>query len=303
MRTHLIDNDITLFLNNSPEHFSNVIKKRNKTWRTALSDRGPFEQGFNFLDMILFQLADPSTTQEYSWSEIFEKLESLDFKFEPFHYFPNRDLFTNYHHAMALNYKELVTQLKNRDIPFEQNSFEEFIKNQKDSVEDSVADLLRTMSPIIDEILLSLKVDKAIKNLTQEAYEIHLINNPSKETKAEVTMMALILNTGVSFGGESIEDSIKKYQLEQSEKVKFILNYLDTQNISVERAVEMLYLFKPCGAIMIDFDRSNRNNNSLNSYFEAVRNGHPLPRKYFTTLQLELIDIIESKFNIKVFDN
>jgi len=301
MRTHLIDNDIILFLNNSPEHFSNLIKKRNKTWRTALSDRGPFEQGFNFLDMILFQVSH-STTQEYSWSEIFEKLESLDFKFEPFHYFPNIDLLTNYNPTIALNYKELVTQLKKRDVSFNQDSFEQFIKKQTAPMEDSVADLLRTMSPIIDDILLSLKVDNAIKSLIDDAYEIHLINNPSKGTKIEATMMASIINTSVNFGGESMDDNIKKYQLEQSKKVKFILNYLDNQNISVERSIEMLYLFKPCGAIMIDFNRYSLNH-SVHNYFEAVRNGQLLPRKYFTRLQLELIDIIESRFDVKVFDN
>ncbi len=118
MRTNLIENDIKLFLETTPDVFLSTIKKRIKTWQSA---RDGF--GRNFLDLLVYQLAIHHSKSANFWVDIFDKLDKLDFQFKSFHYFPNHELSERVTPMsspdMAFHQKELILGLIHRNVPFE----------------------------------------------------------------------------------------------------------------------------------------------------------------------------------------
>jgi hypothetical protein len=301
MRTHLIENDIKLFLESSPDVFSSTIKKRIKTWQTA-------EDGFgrNFLDLLVYQLAIHHEKSDHLWVEIFDKLDSLSFQFQAFHYFPDHELLGHYtdlrNPEIAFHSKQVLMGLIQRGIPFQQADLECFIKVYGNKMDDSLLALFKRLAPIDDVVLFS-EVKDTIKHLIDDAYEHAVIDNPSTASRFETAGIQSVLLMLESFGGDSVKNKLNSYLDGQQEKRTFILDYIDSANITQSDAIELLRCFKPCSSVMINLDRLTRSDrNHMLLYFEKVRNNQLIPKQYFTKLQLELMEALQQKFNVKILE-
>lgn len=299
MRTHLIENDIKLFLESAPDVFSSTIKKRIKTWQTA-------EDGFgrNFLDLLVYQLAIHHEKSDHLWVEIFDKLDSLSFQFQASHYFPDHELLEHYtdfrNPEMAFHSKQVLMGLIQRGIPFHQTDLERFIKAYGNKMDDSLLSLFNTLAPI-DSIVLFSKVKDTIKHLIDDAYEHAVIDNPSTASQFETAGIQSVLLMLESFGGDSVKNKLNSYLQGQQEKRTFILDYINSANITQSDAIELLRCFKPCSSVMINLDRLTRSGrNHMLLYFENVRNNQLIPKQYFTKLQLELMKALQQKFNVQI---
>ena len=301
VRTHLIENDIKLFLETTPDVFLSTIKKRIKTWQTA---RDGF--GRNFLDLLVYQLAIHHSKSANFWVDIFDKLDKLDFQFKSFHYFPTHELSERVTPMsspdMAFHQKELLLGLIHRNVPFEKKDLEVFIKSQHENIDESLMSILKTLSPI-DDILMFTLMKNNIKHLVDDVHEHSLIENPSVETQMEVSAIKSILSQFQMMNGDVEDDTLDNYLKLQAEKRASILSYLDSASLTKKQALELLREFHPCGSVMIDLDRrTNANYSQMLLYFDKVRKNHLLPRQYFTKLQLELMDVIQTKFNVQILE-
>lgn len=299
MRTHLIENDIKLFLESAPDVFSSTIKKRIKTWQTA-------EDGFgrNFLDLLVYQLAIHHEKSDHLWVGIFDKLDSLSFQFQASHYFPDHELLGHYtdlrNPEIAFHSKQVLMGLIQRGIPFQQADLECFIKVYGNKMDDSLLALFKRLAPIDDVVLFS-KVKDTIKHLIDDAYEHAVIDNPSTASQFETAGIQSVLLMLESFGGDSVKNKLNSYLQGQQEKRTFILDYINSANITQSDAIELLRCFKPCSSVMINLDRLTRSGrNHMLLYFENVRNNQLIPKQYFTKLQLELMEALQQKFNVQI---
>lgn len=299
MRTELISNDVNLFLTQDPEEFLKIIKKRIKTWRTATDYRG-----CDFLAFILLTISNTptSTSIQTVWADIFQKLEAAGFEFNSSHYLPNTDLGTFSNPSMRSHYKALIQELVDRKVPFDVNLIETFANQQFDGVHESVVTVFKSISPESEKLLMKRKVKKDIGSLVNEAYELMLIQNPAKKTKIESDAIGLVINAFMAFGGQSLQSEVDNYLNEQSNKIKFILNFINNNLLTQDEAKELLLCFRPSGEVMQNLDRATRKQRGTHwfGYMDEVRLGSLLSRNYFTQQQLEVMDYIQDKFSVQL---
>lgn len=299
MRTELISNDVNLFLTQEPEEFSKIIKKRIKTWRTATDYRG-----CDLLALILLTISNTSTTTSIQtvWADIFRKLEAAGFEFNSSHYLPNTYLGTVSNPTLRSHYKALIQELVDRKVPFDSNLVETFANQQFDGIHESVVTVFKSLSPQSEKSLIKQKVKKDIGSLLNEAYELMLIQNPAKKTKIESNAIGLAINAFMAFGGQSLQSEVDNYLNEQSNKIQFILNFINNNTLTQDEAKELLLCFRPSGEVMQNLDRVTRKQRGTHwfGYMDEVRQGSLLSRNYFTPQQLEIMDYIQDKFSVQL---
>lgn len=302
MRTKIIDNDIVLFLENEPNIFIKTIKKRLKSWETATDSHG-----LDFIASLLIKIEQRNSPLSISeqWSEIFDKLDKLNFVFKPSHYFPNINICTSYNQNLCKYYKELIKQLKDKKIDVDNKLLKEFVNLQDDTIDESIAIIFNEISPYFEKYNLSQKVKKSIYKFVDDTYEIMLIKEASKKTKIEQFYIATNMDMLVYFGGDSYQSKISNYIQEQSEKTNFILNYINSYKITQSEALDLLKSFRPSGEVMINLDRMNRKSQGTHAfaYIDICQSGRLRPRKYFTQQQIDLIDNIQNKFGLQILES
>ena len=301
MRTELIDNDINLFLSQEPDEFLKVIKKRIKTWRTATD-----YNSIDFLGLILVNVSQ-KTSQipvETIWQDIFLKLDSIDFDFQPSHYVPNFNLGTPYNPNMCVHYKAMLHELMNRNIVFDTSMAQHFVEQQLDGIEDSVAVFLESVHPVFGDIVSRQQVKIEIKGLVSDLYEMMLLENPSKKTQIESNAINLMVNSFIPYGGQSVQSGVSNYLDKQSKKIDFILAYINEATLSKDEAKELLLSFRPSGEVVNNLDRiyNKKSGTHWFAYMAAFQNGSLLSRHYFTKQQIELMDKIQDKFNVQLLE-
>lgn len=301
MRTEIINNDIVLFLTSDPDVFLKTIKKRLKSWHTATD-----WQGIDFLTLILNKVAnEPSLIPvKQQWNSIFDKLEALNFEFKSSHYFPKMYLGTSHNPAICTHYKELIQQLQNREVPFDADLLKRFVASQNGSIDDSVATILKQYSPDFEKENLKQQVKQSINKLLDEVYEMMLLQKASKKTQIERSAINMAINGFIGFGGDSVQSQIDQYLMEQSKKVTFILNYIDSYDLSQAEATELLLCFRPSSEVMTNLDRLSYNKSGTHAfaYMDINKNRQLRPRKYFTQQQIDLMDKIQDKFNVQILE-
>ncbi len=290
MRTELIDDDINIFLLNNSVEFSKIIKKRIKNWHTAVDYKN-----CDFMAILLLKVSENhclnNTSLQYTWSDIFRKLESLSFVFKSSHYLPNFDLSTNCNSNMREHYKALVQNLVNRKVVFDSKLIEPFFDKQLDGIHETIISMLRSLSPDFDKVILKQKVKKDIYYLVSDIYEMMLLQSPPKKN-----------NMGNNNGGDYINSQINNYLIEQDRKTKFISDFIDKHYLSKEDAKELLLSFRPSGEVMQNLDRKffKQAGTTWFEYMKALKDGTLFSRDYFTKQQLYLMDKIQNKFYVYV---
>ena len=126
--------------------------------------------------------------------------------------------------------------------------------------------------------------------------------NSIKEHGYSITNRTFETTIGIS-RDDVEDDTLDNYLKLQAEKKSTILSYIESANITKKQALELLRAFHPCSSVMVDLDRrTNAGYSQMLVYFDKVRKNHLLPRQYFTKLQLELMDVIQTKFNVQVLE-
>lgn len=302
MRTELINNDVVLFLTSEPDVFLKTIKKRLKSWQTATD-----WHGVDFLTLIFNKVVtEPSlipVTQQ--WTEILNKFDSLNFELNSSHYFPKMYLGTSHNQAMCTHYKELIQQLQNRNVVFDSKLINSFVAAQNGSIDESIADIFKELSPDFEKEHLKQQVKNSIDKLVEDVYELMLIQKASKKTQIERKSMNMVMDIFAGFGGEPVNSQVDAYLQKQSKKIDFILNYINSYSLTQAEALDLLSCFRPCGEIMINLDRISYKSPGTHSfaYIDIYRTGSLRPRKYFTQKQLDLMIAIQDKFSVQLLEN
>lgn len=293
MRTHLIDNDIKLLLENEPDYFKKKIKTRLKNWQSAQS-----YQNNGFIEECLFYISqlhlDEASIIDF-WNNIFSKLDSLDFQFSSSNYFPNFDLGNPNNHNMVTCYINLLKHLKARDIPFEIDYMQKFIILQTDGISNHISSFLIDFDPNVTVLLSELEARNAIRTFIHEGYEAHLINNKSNSDQIVSSLTLSIM----SFA-DDINSWFYEYENSQNKKAEVIKQYIE-QHADTNKASEFLCLFRPSSERIMNDCRIRYGRNYMDEYQKGVRRMSPLRKEWYSPKQIELIEFIEERFSLQFF--
>lgn len=313
MRTHLIDNDIRLLLENEPDHFKKKIKTRLKNWQSAQSYRniGFVEECLFYINQLQLrsQLSEPLIVD--FWNNIFSKLDSLDFKFSSSHYFPNFDLGTTCNHNMVTCYIHLLSRLKERNIPFVIDYMKDFIVLQTEGISKHVSSVLIEFDPNVTALLSESEARVAVRTFIHEGYEAFLINNKSNHNQIEtglvLSVMSLANNVNSLLYGDEGYDNVNSlfseyeaYENSQDQKSAIIKQYIE-KYADTSKAFEFLHLFRPSSERIMNDCRIRYGRNFMDEYQKGVRRMSPLRKEWYSPKQIELIEFIEERFSLQFF--
>jgi hypothetical protein len=291
MRYHLLNNDIKLFLENSVDVFDKKIKTRVKDWRTVTLNTS---HNADFLQLLLIDsMYSHKHVESYDWPTIFQKLEQLNFTFKASHYFAkillNPSLDNDINSYNDLNYLSYINELKKRNISPYIEEMKYFISNQRTGVNEQILNVFREHIPEINAYILDEQVNNAVISFIDENEEMFNAAN------SHINGIARLL---VNMVGNN-----RQYKQEQDIKRKIILDYLELPNISKERAMEIIKMFRPkASGVFYEFLQAHDKRDML-SYIQKMLGEHEIKKNWYTVEQLSLIHVIENKFGIAYLDN
>lgn len=164
MRYHLLNNDIKLFLDNPVDIFDKKIKTRVRDWRTV---RLNTSHNLDFLQLLLMEsMSSHKQIKFFKWNEIFDKLEYLNFNFNPSHYFIkiclSVDSDLKIRESNEKNYLSYINELKKRDIIPNINELKYFIDNQEFDINPEISDEFKSLVPDISLYIVDHQVNESI---------------------------------------------------------------------------------------------------------------------------------------------
>lgn len=293
-RHHLIDSDLDLFFTEDAATFKKKIAKRvYSPWQ----ERGN-EKWLKFIHMILHHVILTSYTQKvviHDWKAIFAKLEEAGYVFKSSDYFPenrghqvrvqNNNKNGDYMYVDMLktsHYLDMIKMLHAGGVTVDEAELHTFLKKVR-VVDKTVTDFFGSIGFNLNTILLEMSIDNDIKMLTDSNFDRHLLN-PS--------------NPNVQHLDAKFSDKIKKYLDEQTVKAQRIKAYINSTDISIERANEIYKHFS------VSYDKMETYPEFKGRYLADICCFYACADQlkteaFYMDVQLDLIKILEEKTNIK----
>lgn len=288
-RHHFINNDLELFLNADAEEFKKKISKRVfLPWQSSLD-----ENDLIFLHMILARVITDHQLKSsviHDWKTIFEKLTASGYKFTSEDYFPDvhgRHLYIEPAIASGIHsyfdmlnepqYLEMIKELHASGVAIDEAELHKSLKKYGD-VSKIVTDFFSSVGFNLDTVLTEISVDNEIKSLTKSGYDASLLNLDNAQ--------------------KGISKKLDDYKKEQALKSDRIKDYLNTHEISPERANELYKCFS------VSYEKMETYPEFKGRYLADICCFYYCANElkteaFFMDVQVDLIKLLEAKTNIK----
>jgi hypothetical protein len=293
-RHHLIDSDLELFFTEDAATFKKKIAKRvYSPWQ----DRGN-EKWLKFIHMILHHVVLTSYTQKsviHDWTAIFAKLEEAGYVFKSSDYFPenrghqvrvqNNDKNGDYMYVDMLktsHYLDMIKMLHAGGVAVDETELHKFLK-KVGVIDNAVTDFFGSIGFDLDTVLLEMSIDDDIEMLIDSNFDRYLLN-PS--------------NTNIRQLDAKFNDKLKKYLEEQSVKAQRIKAYIDSTDISIDRANEIYKHFS------VSYDKMETYPEFKGRYLADICISYHMAdalktEAFYMDVQVELIRQLENKANVQ----
>lgn len=288
-RHHLIANDLKLFLSASANDFKKKISSRvYSPWQKSTDERG-----FCLIHMILahaIELAKKDEPQTFDWKSAFAKLEDANYQFSSSDYFPP-DFFCSWFFSLSLDdkaievYLAMIKALHVGGIDVEQADLIKFLKKTR-HFDAKITDFFTLSGFDLTNTLREISVERDIATLTNSSFE-RVRFNP------EVTITC--------YNEEQLAAKLVEYKEEQQVKMNNIRSYLDSTQVSEERARELYKCFK------VSYEKMETYPEFKGKYLVDICLDYGMANclkteAFFTDAQVEMIHLLEEKSNIQFIE-
>jgi len=284
-RHHLIANDLALFFSATAADFKKKISSRvYAPWHKHTNDKG-----FRLIHMILIhaiELAKKDDIQKFDWKATFAKLEEAKYEFSSSDYFPDSHL-NLFNDAKSVEvYISMITALHMGGIDVDEKDLIKFLKKTR-KVNSQITDLFTLMGFDLKSTLIDMSVEQDIATLTNSALESVRFDPNVKLT---------------CYNDEELAARMNEYSNEQQLKMERIRGYLNSTDISEDRAKELYKCFK------ISYEKMETYPEFKGKYLFDICLDYGMSNwlkteAFYTDVQVEIIHLLEEKTNIQFIDS
>jgi len=286
-RAHFTEKDIEVFL--TDENWEQIFKKRIQDWKVA-----KFDGIYTFIQKLFHHV---SYRDDLSFTDLLNKLDSAGYIFSKEEYLPIMSTHGSVPASYSKAYIELFNYLESKGFKLESKRNNQMHDMFKHTFEPNLCEFLALKG-------INIAWDN-VKDLTRK------LRMKATETFMEMGAISMAkngksmkINPGHSSGVNELDDffikSINESLTQDNIELNFIKNYLENVDLNKEQLKELKTNLTPP-----QFRLQQNMMKSFGSvdFFHMVQLGtedKQKPREWFNGSQLEVIDILEKKYGLKI---